>query len=330
MIGSVFKAAAALFLLSLPTTISATPVQDASLNAGDSRLYFLDLGGGRIITTRTDGTDLKVVSSGHHSLVDGIAVDKAAGYIYFSNMGTTVRADGSIQRMSLGGGGLTTLVGGGKTHTPKQLTLVDMGAGQKKLYWGDREGMKLMRANVDGSQLETVVDTKGSACKDKECKWVVGVAVDVAGGWVYWTQKGSTSAGEGTLNRAPIAIKDGETPSKRSDIQVLLTGLPEPIDLQWVKETGTIYWTDRGHLENGRSVNRLAVGSAKSKAEITAKMQTIFTGMGDAIGLAVDHAGNKVWATDLGGGLWTSDLEGQGKKKIGSGLGALTGLDFVQ
>lgn len=330
MTGSVFKAVATLFLLSLSTTIFAAPVQDASLMTGDSRLYFLDMRGARIVTTKTDGTDLKVVSSDHRSAIDGIAVDKPAGYIYFSNMGTMVKADGSIQRIGLDGGGLTTLVGGGKTHTPKQLILVDMGAGQKKLYWGDREGMKVMRANVDGSQLETVVDTRNSACNNDKCKMVVGVAVDVAGGWVYWTQKGGTSAGEGTLSRAPITMNPGETPGKRSDIQVLLTGLPEPIDLRWVKETGTIYWTDRGHLENGRSVNRLAVGGAKSKAEITAKMQTIFTGMADAIGIAVDHAGNKVWATDLAGNLWMSDLEGQGKKKIASGLGTLTGLDFVE
>ncbi|TID24079.1 3-hydroxyacyl-CoA dehydrogenase [Venturia nashicola] len=330
MIGSVFKAASTLILLSFSAIISAAPIQDAAFEAGGSRLYFLDLRGGRIITTKPDGTDLKVVSSNHHSNIDGIAVDKAAGYIYFSNMGAPGKGDGSIQRMGLGGAGLSTLVGGGKTNTPKQLILVDSGAGQKKLYWGDREGMKVMRSNVDGSQLETVVDTKNSACNDAKCKMVVGVAVDVAGGWVYWTQKGGTSAGEGSLNRAPIAIKAGESPGKRSDIQVLLTGLPEPIDLRWVKETGSIYWTDRGHVENGRSVNRLAVGEAKSKAEITAKMQTLFTGMGDAIGIAVHHAGNKVWATDLGGNLWMSDLEGQGKKKIGSGLGTLTGLDFVE
>lgn len=332
MIGSAFKAAATLFLFSLSAITSAAPVQDVSLKAGESRLYFLDLTGARILTTKTDGTDMKVVSTGHRSAVDGIAVDKAAGYIYFSNMGSALGlgATGSIQRMGMDGSGLTTLVGDGKTHTPKQLILVDMGAGQKKLYWSDREGMKVMRMNIDGSQLETVVDTKNAACDNEKCKMAVGVAVDVAGGWVYWTQKGGTSAMEGSLNRAPLTIKTGESPDKRSDIQVLLTGLPEPIDLRWVKETGMIYWSDRGHVQNGNSVNRLAVGGAKSKAEITAKMQTLFTGMSDAIGIAVDHAGNKVWATDLAGSLWMSDLEGQGKKKIGSGFGTLTGLDFVE
>lgn len=333
MIVSVIKTAATLFLISLSAITSAAPVHDVSVKTGDSRLYFLDMRGARILSTKTDGTDLKVVSPNHRSAVDGIVVDKAAGYIYFSNMGSPTGDSntGSIQRIGLDGSGLTTLVApGGKTHTPKQLILVDMGAGQKKLYWGDREGMKVMRANIDGSQVEIVVDTKNAACADEKCKMVVGVAVDVAGGWVYWTQKGGTSAMEGSLNRAPITIKAGESPDKRSDIQVLLTKLPEPIDLRWIKETGTIYWTDRGHVANGNSVNRLTVGGAKSKAEISAKMQTLFTGMSDAIGIAVDHAGNRVWATDLAGNLWMSDLDGKDKKKIGGGFGTLTGLDFVE
>jgi DNA-binding beta-propeller fold protein YncE len=334
MFGPIYKAAAALLLLSISAITSAAPIQNVTddVDAAGSRLYFLDMRGGRILATKTDGTDMKVVSTGHRSAVDGIAVDKAAGYIYFSNMGSAmgIGATGSIQRMGMDGSGLTTLVGGGKTHTPKQLILVDMGAGQKKLYWGDREGMKVMRSNIDGSQLETVVDTKTVQCEDTACKMVVGVAVDVAGGWVYWTQKGGTSAGEGSLSRAPIAGKSGETPERRSDIQVLLTALPEPIDLRWVKEAGTIYWTDRGHLQGGNGVNRLAVGGARSKAEIAAKMQVLYTGLSDGIGIAVDYAGKNVWATDLAGNLWRSDLEGGSKTKIGSGFGTLTGLDFVE
>ena len=28
-----------------------------------------------------------------------------------------------------------------------------------QLYWSDREGMRVMRANLDGSEIETLVDT---------------------------------------------------------------------------------------------------------------------------------------------------------------------------
>jgi hypothetical protein len=39
---------------------------------------------------------------------------------------------------------------------PKQLHL-DKRNG--KLYWSDREGMRVMRSNLDGSQIETLVQT---------------------------------------------------------------------------------------------------------------------------------------------------------------------------
>jgi hypothetical protein len=32
-----------------------------------------------------------------------------------------------------------------------------------KLYWCDREGMRVMRANLDGSQVETLVSQRGNA-----------------------------------------------------------------------------------------------------------------------------------------------------------------------
>ena len=42
-------------------------------------------------------------------------------------------------------------------------------------------------------------------------KWCVGVAVDVDGGKVYWTQKGPDNAGKGRVFRAGIEIPDGQT-----------------------------------------------------------------------------------------------------------------------
>ena len=49
-----------------------------------------------------------------------------------------------------------------------------------KLYWCDREGMRVMRANLDGSKIETLVDTsKGDARPGTDqTKWCVGIAVD--------------------------------------------------------------------------------------------------------------------------------------------------------
>jgi hypothetical protein len=93
--------------------------------------------------------------------------------------------------------------------------------------------MRVMRANLDGSRIETLVDTsQGEARPGKEIrKWCVGIALDVDGGKLYWTQKGPDNAGEGRIFRANLEIPKGQTPANRKDIELLFDGLPEPIDL---------------------------------------------------------------------------------------------------
>ena len=76
------------------------------------------------------------------------AADVVAGHIYWTNMGKPTADDGSIERADFDGQNRQTIVPQGGTFTPKQLQLEKTSG---KLYWCDREGMRLMRANVDGS-----------------------------------------------------------------------------------------------------------------------------------------------------------------------------------
>jgi hypothetical protein len=68
-------------------------------------------------------------------------------------MGIPSLDDGSIERADLDGKNRKIILAQGHTHTPKQIIL-EKKAG--KLYWCDREGMRVMRCNLDGSQLETL------------------------------------------------------------------------------------------------------------------------------------------------------------------------------
>src|SRR4029453_4232271 len=150
----------------------------------------------------------------------------------------------SKEEPDLRGGHLTTIVPAGGTFTPKQLKLDPV---HRKLYWSDREGMRVMRANLDGSNIETLVETAhGDAARRDGSNWCVGIALDVAGGRVYWTQKGGDNAGVGSIRRAGLETPGGEDAAHRSDIEVLFDGLPEPIDLDLDLTQRTIYWTDRG------------------------------------------------------------------------------------
>ena len=193
------------------------------------RLFLLDLSDNRVVSLNPDGSDRKVIVT-ECRYPDGIAVDVAAGHIYWTNMGDPKANDGSIERADLDGRNRKTIVPQGGTFTPKQLQLEKK---SRKLYWCDREGMRVMRANLDGSNIETLVDTsQGDPRPGPDAtKWCVGVAVDVDGGKVYWTQKGPDNAGKGRICRAGIDVPTGQTASNRADIEVLYDGLPEPIDL---------------------------------------------------------------------------------------------------
>jgi DNA-binding beta-propeller fold protein YncE len=170
--------------------------------AGDTaavgHLFLLDLSDNRIVSLNSDGSDRKTIVTDCR-LPDGIAVDVAAGHIYWTNMGNPKVNDGSIERTDLDGQNRVTIVPPGGTFTPKQLQLERT---SRKLFWCDREGMRVMCADVDGSNVETVVDTSQDDPRPgpDATKWCVGVAVDVAGGKLYWTQKGPDNAGKGRLS----------------------------------------------------------------------------------------------------------------------------------
>src|SRR5437667_5481939 len=172
------------------------------------RLYFLEASGGRVHSVNTDGSDRKVILSGGR-VPDGVVVDVEAGHIYWTNMGIPSRNDGSIERADLDGQNRVTIIGEGKTFTPKQLHFEKK---SRKLYWCDREGMRVMRANVDGSNIETLVDTsKGDARPGADLtKWCVGITVDTDHGQIYWTQKGPDDAGKGRISRTNVDIPTGE------------------------------------------------------------------------------------------------------------------------
>jgi DNA-binding beta-propeller fold protein YncE len=222
------------------------------------RLFMLELSGGRIHSMTPDGGDRRViVTNCRHP--DGIAVDVAAGHIFWTNMGVFNLNDGSIERSDVDGNNRKVIVPKAGTFTPKQIQLDKQ---NNKLYWCDREGMRVMRVNLDGTNLETLIDTsQGDPRPGPDLrKWCVGIALDVESGKFYWTQKGSDNSCMGRISRANIETPARQTPANRQDIELLYDGLPEPIDLDIDPTTRTLYWTDRGNPPRGNTVNRAAAG----------------------------------------------------------------------
>jgi len=254
-------------------------------NGTTARLFFLSATGGQVFSANPDGSDLRTIVSEGKRLPDGIVVDVAAGHIYWTNMGVPTANDGSIERANLDGSDATHIVPTGGTFTPKQLQLDEK---SRKLYWCDREGMRIMRANLDGSKIETLIDTsEGDARPGKDIrKWCVGIALDVEAGQLYWTQKGPDNAGQGRIFRADLEIPKGFSPTNRKDIELLYEGLPEPIDLELDLANRTIYWTDRGDPPRGNTVNRAPMDPARGNGK--QEPVIIFDHLMEGIGIALD------------------------------------------
>jgi hypothetical protein len=280
--------------------------------------------GGKIVSVNSDGTDRQVVLGGLNSIPDGIQVDVEGGHIYWTNMGVPARNDGSIQRIDLDGANLKTIIPEGATFTPKQLKL-DRRNG--KLYWSDREGMRVMRANLDGSNIETLVETgSGDADRQNEMNWCVGVAIDVDRGQIYWTQKGPPDANKGRIFRANIEIPKGEIPARRTDIEELFRGLPEPIDLDLDLASRMIYWSDRGDTKGGNSISRAPMDADPQGGR---SRKILLTGLHEGIGLSLDVERDRMFFTDLGGTVYRAGFDGSKQKELLSGQGELTGIAYV-
>ena len=315
------RCAILLLVLALPLVASGSTARK-----GEARIFFLDLRGGKVVSANPDATDRRVLIDGLTGQPDGIAIGVEAGHIYWTNMGVYADDDGSIQRANLDGSGLTTIVPVGKTFTGKQLVL-DKKNG--KLYWSDREGMRVMRANLDGSGSEILVEPgRGDEARKDQRNWCVGMAVDLPGGKIYWTQKGGENANTGSVRRANLNVPHGQTAATRTDIDVLFDRLPEPIDLELDLANRHIYWTDRGDAPKGNTVNR---ASMDVRAGGAGGHHTILAGgFDETIGIALDLAGRRMFVTDLRGSVYRLALDGTNKRTLFTDQGVLTGIAYAE
>ena len=296
--------------------------RSAGASAVAPRLFVLEVNAGCIHSMNTDGSDRKTIVSDCH-LPDGIVVDAKAGHIYWTNMGSSPGVnDGSIERADIDGKNRKVIVPRGITFTPKQIILDKKGG---KLYWCDREGMRVMRCNLDGSQLETLIEAgRGEADRRDQTRWCVGLTIDSKFGHIYWTQKGPDNAGLGRMFRANVEIPVGQTASTRSDIEIFFDGLPEPIDIELDHKNRVLYWTDRGDPPRGNTVNRASIDNKPVEPEI------VVTHLMEGIGIALDIPNDRMFVTDFAGSIYSARLDGSGERNFLYAQGNLTGIAYAE
>ena len=311
--------------MKIMTKLEVSKPKRAKAKSIATGLVVLDLSGGRIFTVKPDGSDRKVIVTDCR-LPDGVAVDIEAGHIYWTNMGVPNLNDGSIERVDLGGKNRTTIVPEGATFTPKQLYLDKK---NRKLYWCDREGMRVMRANLDGSNLETLIDSSQGEKRPgrDERKWCVGITVDAERRQFYWTQKGPDKGNQGRIFRASTEIPRGQSAENRSDIEVLFDALPEPIDLELDLNNRVMYWTDRGDPPRGNTVNRAPMDAQNGKRP---QPEILLTHLMEGIGIALDLKEQRMFVTDLAGSVYSARLDGSNKKVLLFVQGNLAGIAYSE
>ncbi|KAK8169207.1 hypothetical protein BKA80DRAFT_326225 [Phyllosticta citrichinensis] len=276
---------------------------------------------GRVVEISSDGKILRTLFE-NELLPDGVDVSRAANRIFWTCMGMPGAHDGAIYSAKLDGGDRRTLVSGGVINTPKQLVIEHA---SQKLYFSDREGLRVVRCNFDGSDLETLIqngDSNDAAQRNDLSRWCVGITVVPQLGKFFWTQKGLPKSNTGRIFCANIATPPDQSPSSRSDVQCVLEGLPEPIDLDFHAETSSLYWTDRGELPFGNSLNRIQIDASgaavpfEGLTEARFKHQIVARKFNEAIGLRIDVKNGHVYVSDLGGNLYRVNLDGSGRTRL--------------
>lgn len=151
-------------------------------NLAAPTLYILDIGvgentkndyyhAGSILVATPDGKTLRRLIGGLEA-PDGIDISISDNRIFWTNMGIPTQNNGTVQSAKLDGTDVKTVIEKGAVHTPKQITIDQV---NHKMYLCDREGLRVHRANLDGTQHEVLVQTgdfKDPSHQKDQKRWV--------------------------------------------------------------------------------------------------------------------------------------------------------------
>ncbi len=162
------------------------------------------------------------------------------------------------------------------------------------LYWTDARTGRIQRAELDGSDIRTLVSGLGQP-RD--------LALDRDGGRMYWTDYGSDKIRRANLDGARVE-------------DLVTEGLKEPFGIALDVAGGKMYWTDWGTDK----IQRANLDGSGVEDLVT-------TGLNEPYGLALDVAGGKIYWTDWGTDrVQRADLDGSGVEDLVTGLNQPRGI----
>ncbi len=349
---------------------------DLELDVANNKMYWTDINGGTVYRANMDASNPEIIWSGEtNSFPSGIALDRTAGHVYWANDGFDFRGiqranlDGTGQvnliEGLLAGGAVAVDPGAGKLYwsdsggngtvikkanldgsavaviiTIESASIDDMVldiAGGKIYLTISASDDRIMRANLDGTSLETIAQSPDPQ----------GITLDVAAGKVYWTdedrqkfiranldgtekeERGFTGvSGQGIdidestgkvyflVSGSDFYIRRAENDGSGREDLMKGIGAPEAVTVD--VEGGMIYWTSSGFSANG--LWSAPLDGSEQPTELKSRLSS-------PEGIALDLASGKLyWSEQRDDVIMRSDLDGTNEETVLSGIAEPIGI----
>ncbi len=243
------------------------------------KLYWTDTGRKKIQCADLDGSNVKDLVTSQLAEPSSIALDTTWGKIYWVD-----RSSDKILRANLDGTQITELVNTRDIAEPPRNyssaspygIALDVDGG--KMYWTDGVMDKIFRANLDGSNVEDLVNTREFVTPlDLGATVPASIALDVTGGKMYWT--------DWHTNKILRANLDG------SNVEDILTsGVSFSCGIALDPINRKIYYTDT----TTHKIRRANLDGTQITELVNNKVSEDITPMD----IALDMAGGKMYWTD--------------------------------
>ncbi len=223
--------------------------------ASAGKIYWTDRNMGLVQRANLDGSELETLITTESTNLRGIAVDIAGGKLYFADN----QQPKTISRANLDGTMVEVLIEG--FGFPADVTL-DLA--NEKLYWCDQQRNVIERANLDGSERQTVVETSSPYYLE----------LDLPNNQLYWGD-----FGVGTIQRVSL---NGGTPES------IFSGQPRIRGVKLDRTRGEIVWANR----QSNHVQRRKIAGGEPV--------TVIGDLDTPHGLVIDPAARKAYWCDTG------------------------------
>jgi len=279
----------------------ATAILTAATAAGAQQIYWTVTETSTILRANLDGSDTEELPTTQFGAPHDLAVDTSNEKIFWTSSDygqlksgkSTLLNYGKMLSADLDATEVETLFATGKTRiildaTDTHSVIVSGDEGpygialdlpHRKIYWCEFRGSRIRRCDLDGANVETLLERAGQA-RD--------IALDLSGEKIYWTTF------QGQIKRANF---DG------TGVVMLVEGLTNPHGIALDVPRNRIYWAD-GRIQRadmgGQNVEHVWVDEN-----------------GWATGIELDLRNNKIyWADYKGQKIFRADLDGSDVEEV--------------